>query len=224
VIVPVFNERATAAALLERVLAAPPAGKQILVVDDGSTDGTRDLLAAFVAQHPEVQLIFHDRNRGKGAAIRTAIPHATGRFTIVQDADLEYDPADFVRLLAAAEREGVRVVYGSRIRGGSRPSHWRFYIGGIALSWLASLLYWTRITDEPTCYKLIDTEVLKGLPLREDGFGFCPEVTALLLRRGERLVEVPISYAPRRISEGKKIRWHDGLEAIWILLKHRFTR
>ena len=224
VAVPVYNERATVVQLLDRVLAAPPADKQIIVVDDGSTDGTGELLDAFVAGHPEILFLRHERNRGKGAAIHTAIARAAGRFTIVQDADLEYDPAEYAKLLAAAEREGRRVVYGSRILGHSRPSHWRYYLGGRLVSWVASLLYWARITDEPTCYKLIETDLLRSLPLREEGFGFCPEVTALVRKRGERILEIPISYAPRRISEGKKIRWHDGLEALWILLKHRFRR
>ena len=224
VIVPVFNERATVIQSLERVLAAQPPDKQVLVVDDGSTDGTVEALEAFAAEHPDLTLLRHERNRGKGAAIRTAIPHATGRFTIIQDADLEYDPADYATLLDAAKHEGVRVVYGSRILGHSRPSHWRYYLGGRLVSLITSLLYRVKITDEPTCYKLFDTEVLRSLPLRQDGFGFCPEATALVLKRGERIVEVPISYAPRRIADGKKIRWHDGLKAIWILLKHRFTK
>ena len=224
VIVPLYNERATVAESLGRVLEAAPPDKQVIVVDDGSTDGSIEAVETFVVDHPDVTLLRHEANRGKGAAIRTAIRHAAGRYTIIQDADLEYDPADYAKLLAAAEREGVRVVYGSRIRGGSRPSHWRYYLGGRLVSLVTSLLYLTWITDEPTCYKLFDTELLKSLPLRVDGFGFCPEVTAQVLKRGERIVEVPISYAPRRIADGKKIRWHDGLDALWILLKQRFTR
>ena len=223
IIMPVFNEVETLEQIIDQVRAID-VDKEILVVDDGSTDGTRDILAEKIEILPDVQVYYHDKNQGKGAAIRTAIPHATGRFTIIQDADLEYDPADYAKLIDAADREAVRVVYGSRILGHSRPSHWRYYLGGRLVSLITSLLYGVKITDEPTCYKLFDTELLQALPLREDGFGFCPEATALVIRRGERIVELPIAYVPRRIADGKKIRWHDGLEAIWILLKLRFTK
>ena len=198
--------------------------KQVVVVDDGSKDGSRAKLECFAASHPEVELVFHEVNRGKGAAIRTGVARARGAYTIIQDADLEYDPNDFARLLAVARERGARVVYGSRILGGQAFSYRSFYWGGRLVSLVASILYWRRITDEPTCYKLFDTALLKSLPLRENGFGFCPEVTALVCRRGERIIEVPISYAPRSMKEGKKIRWTDGLEALWILLKHRFKR
>ena len=201
-----------------------PVTKQVVVVDDGSTDGTREELRRFAEAHPDVELAFHEANRGKGAAIRTGIARARGRHTIIQDADLEYAPSDYVPLLAAAAEHGVRVVYGSRILGGQPYSYRRFYWGGRLVSLAATLLYGRRITDEPTCYKLFDTALLQSLPLREDRFGFCPEVTALVCRRGERIVEVPIHYAPRSVAEGKKIRWQDGLEALWILLRHRFTR
>ncbi|MFP4057165.1 MAG: glycosyltransferase family 2 protein [Candidatus Brocadiia bacterium] len=223
VIVPVLNEAGTVGRLLERVVAVP-VPKQVVVVDDGSTDGSREAVAAFAAEHPEVELVCHEHNRGKGAAVRTALARARGRYTIVQDADLEYDPQDYPRLLDAARREGVRVVYGSRVLGRQPISYRRFYWGGRLLSLLASVLYGRRITDEATCYKLFETELLRDLPLREDGFGFCPEATALVCRRGERIVEVPIRYTPRSIAEGKKIRWVDGLRAIWLLVKLRFSR
>ncbi|HUT33372.1 MAG TPA: glycosyltransferase family 2 protein [Planctomycetota bacterium] len=209
--------------LLERVLAVPVT-KQVVVVDDGSKDGSRAALERFAQAHPEVELAFHEVNRGKGAAIRTGVGRARGAYTIIQDADLEYDPCDFERLLAVARERGARVVYGSRILARQPYSYRRYYWGGRLVSLVASLLYGQRITDEPTCYKLFETELLKSLPLREDGFGFCPEVTALVCRRGERIVEVPIHYAPRSKQEGKKIRWTDGIEAVWILLKHRFKR
>ncbi len=206
------------------MLAAPPAAKQVVVVDDGSRDGSRAELERFAQAHPEVELVFHKVNQGKGAAIHTGVAHARGAYTIIQDADLEYDPGDFAKLLAVARERGARVVYGSRILGGQPFSYRSFYWGGRLVSLVASVLYWQRITDEPTCYKLFDTALLKSLPLREKGFGFCPEATALVCRRGVRIVEVPIRYAPRSVKEGKKIRWTDGLEAIWILLKHRFKR
>lgn len=222
VIVPVYNEAATVAALLERVLATP-VRKQVVVVDDGSTDGSRGVLRRFADGHPEVKLLCHEANRGKGTAIRTAIPHALGRFTIVQDADLEYDPAEYRKLLDAAAEHGARVVYGSRILGSPNRSYRRYYWGGRLVSLVASVLYGQWITDEPTCYKLFDTALLKSLPLTEDGFGFCAEATALVRRLGERIVEMPISYRPRSIDEGKKIRWTDGLEAVWILARLRFA-
>jgi len=203
---------------------ATPVAKQVVVVDDGSRDGSRAVLESFVAAHPEVELLCHEANRGKGAAIRTGLARARGRYTIIQDADLEYDPSDYERLLAVAEEGGCRVVYGSRILARQPISYQRYYWGGRLLSWLASALYGQRITDEPTCYKLFATELLRSLPLREDGFGFCPEVTALVCRRGERIAEVPIRYAPRPMAEGKKIRWTDGLRAAWILLKLRLAR
>jgi len=223
VIVPVYNESGTVGELLERVLAAP-VSKEVLVVDDGSTDGSREVVQRFVSERPEVELLCHDGNRGKGAAVRTAIPRARGRYTIIQDADLEYDPAEYGKLLAAAAEHAARVVYGSRIRGSHSKSYQRYYWGGRLVSLVASILYGQWITDEPTCYKLFDTALLQSLPLREDGFGFCAEATALVCRLGERILEVPISYHPRSMAEGKKIRWTDGLAAVWLLLKHRFAR
>ena len=223
VIVPVYNEAETVAALLERVLAVE-LPMQVIVVDDGSTDGSRDIVARLAAEHPEVEHVCHEANSGKGAAVHTGIAHARGRWTIIQDADLEYDPAEFPRLIAAAEEHGVRVVYGSRILGSSNRSYRCYYWGGRLVSLVASILYGRWITDEPTCYKLFDTALLQGLRLRENGFGFCAEATAMVCRLGERIIEVPISYHPRSMEEGKKIRWTDGLEAVWILLRHRVAR
>lgn len=222
VIVPVYNEADTVVELLERVLAVE-LPMQIIAVDDGSTDGSRALIDQFAREHPEVELVCHGAKRGKGAAVRTAIPRARGRWTIIQDADLEYDPNEYGKLLAAAEEHGVRVVYGSRILGSPNRSYRRYYWGGRLVSLAASIIYGQWITDEPTCYKLFDTALLQSLPLREDGFGFCAEATAMVCRLGERIVEVPISYHPRSIEQGKKIRWTDGLAAVWILLKHRFA-
>lgn len=223
VIIPTYNEGETLEELLCRVVATGLA-HQIVVVDDGSTDGSEEIVTRFAERHPQVELIRHETNRGKGAAVRTGIARARGEYTIVQDADLEYDPADIAKLLAVAQEQGARVVYGSRILGGKARSSQRYYWGGRLVSLAASLLYGQRITDEPTCYKLFKTPLLKSLPLREDGFGFCAEATAMVCRLGERIVEVPISYQPRSMAEGKKIRWTDGLRAIWLLLKHRFRR
>ncbi len=204
-------------------LVAVPLSMQVIVVDDGSSDGSRDIVERFAAAHPGVELFCHEVNRGKGAAVRTGIAHARGTYTVVQDADLEYDPCDLVRLVETAEREGASVVYGSRVLAGMPHSCRRYYWGGRLVSLVASILYGQRITDEPTCYKLFRTELLRSLPLREEGFGFCAEATALVCRRGHRIVEVPITYAPRSIEQGKKIRWTDGFRAIWLLLKLRFA-
>lgn len=223
VIVPMYNEAATVGEVLER-LAALPLRVQIVVVDDGSTDGSRGIVERLAQGRPEVELVCHEANRGKGAAVRTGLARARGAYTVVQDADLEYDPGDLVRLVQAAQREGASVVYGSRIRGHSAASYRSFYWGGRLVSLVASILYGQWITDEPTCYKLFRTDLLRSLPLREDGFGFCAEATALVLRRGHRIREVPVSYHPRSFQQGKKIRWTDGVRAIWILLKHRFGK
>ncbi len=219
VIVPSYNEGATIAEVLRRVLATG-LRLEILVVDDGSTDDTAATVRRLAAAHPEIRLLSLPENRGKGAAVRRGIAEARGEYLVIQDADLEYDPQDLVRLLAVA-REGADIVYGSRIRGHNPASYSSFYWGGRLLSLITSALYGCWITDEPTCYKLFRAEVLADLPLQEDGFGFCPEVTAKVLRRGHRIAEVPISYRPRSMEQGKKIRWTDGLRAIWILARLR---
>jgi len=223
VIVPLYNEARTVEEALRRVLATG-LSMEIIVVDDGSTDGSPDVAEQFAASRPNVILLRHETNRGKGAAVRTGIARARGQYTIVQDADLEYDPNDIAKLLATAEEKGLHVVYGSRILARMPCVYQRYYWGGRLVSLAATILYGQRITDEPTCYKLFDTPLLQSLPLREDGFGFCAEATAMVCRLGKRIVEVPISYAPRSMAEGKKIRWTDGLRAIWLLLKHRFRK
>ena len=217
---PVFNEERTAAEMIRRVRDVP-LDIELIVVDDGSTDAT----PAVLARTPGIdRLLVHPKNRGKGAAIRTGLAHATGDTVVVQDADLEYDPQDFLPMIEAMEKENTRVVYGSRILGHNPMSRPSFYFGGRLLSILTNVLYGTRITDEPTCYKMFRREVVEGLDLRCEGFEFCPEVTAKVARKGYRIVEVPIRYAPRDIREGKKIRWRDGLTAIQTLVRLRFRR
>ena len=217
VIIPVYNEERTLAEILRKVHAAGV--HEILAVDDGSTDGSWAALQEASAAMPELKLLRHEANRGKGAAIRTALAVATGDAVIIQDADLEYDPAEYPTLLQPVESGRADVVYGSRILGGNPASYRRYYWGGRFLSFATNLLFGSRITDQHTCYKLFRTDLLRSLPLRENGFGFCAEATALLLKRGARLVEVPVSYRPRSIGEGKKIRWHDGLRALWIVAR-----
>lgn len=220
VLMPVFNERATIDEILRRVIAAPYT-KQIVVVDDGSTDGTRDLLAKW-DRRDGVEVHLHARNRGKGAAVRTALEYATAPFTIVQDADLEYDPAEYPRLIEPLMIGRARVVYGSRYTNISNVLPWtRFRLGVHVLNSLVRVLYAARLTDEATCYKAFDTSLLKSLKLRCERFEFCPEVTAKLLKRGHRILEVPISFHYRTVAQGKKIGMKDGIEAIWTLLKFR---
>jgi len=220
VIVPVYNEAATIGPLLDRVLASPVVG-EVVVVNDGSTDGTSEALEA-LAQCSRVKVVSHERNRGKGAAIRTGIRHVTGDFVIVQDADLEYDPTDYEGILRVLEDPSVSVVYGSRRLMTSNPmSSLSFFLGGVTLTWIANLLYGTRITDEPTCYKAFRTDLLKSLPLQCEGFEFCPEVTALVARRGIRISEVPIHYYPRGTADGKKIRARHWFEAVGVLVRLR---
>lgn len=218
VIIPVYNEKETILALLERVRAVE-IPKQIILVDDGSSDGTREILGQL--DLPGVLVIMHDRNRGKGAAIRTALSQVRGRMVIIQDADLEYDPQDYHLLVQTLERSGGPVVYGSRLLRRNPISSPMFYLGGRTVTFFTNLLFGSRLTDVPTCYKLFTRELITSLPLRCEAFEFCPEVTALILRRGINIPEVPISYHPRSTAEGKKIGVVDGVQAIWTLLRLR---
>ena len=219
---PVYNERATLEALLLRVLAVP-VDKEVVVVDDGSRDGTRELLAELATRLP-IRALLHERNRGKGAAIRTALAEARGEIVIIQDADLEYDPEDYPRLIAPIVRGETNVVYGSRYLSHENPlplTH--FKVAVLLLNAMANLLYGTRLTDEATCYKVFRASLLKSLPLDCVRFEFCPEVTARVAKRGERILEIPIRYHYRTREQGKKIGWRDGFEAIWTLLRYRFS-
>jgi len=220
--VPVYNERATLEALLLRVLAVP-VDKEVVVVDDGSRDGTREVLAELATRLP-IRALLHERNRGKGAAIRTALAEARGEIVIIQDADLEYDPEDYPRLIAPIVRGETNVVYGSRYLSHENPlplTH--FKVAVLLLNAMANLLYGTRLTDEATCYKVFRASLLKSLPLDCVRFEFCPEVTARVAKRGERILEIPIRYHYRTREQGKKIGWRDGFEAIWTLLRYRFS-
>jgi glycosyltransferase involved in cell wall biosynthesis len=215
-----YNEEKTLHQIFTKVRQAP-IEKEIIIVDDGSTDGTRTLLKKY-EQTDNVKVIYQDKNYGKGAAIRAAISLVAGDITIIQDADLEYDPEDYLKLIEPFRAGVVKVVYGSRfLNKQNRHSYRRFYLGGVFLSLLTNLLYFQRLTDESTCYKVFDSRLLKSINLKCKGFEFCPEVTAKVAKRGILIKEIPISYYPRSIQEGKKISWRDGLKAIWILLKYR---
>ncbi|MCM8816741.1 MAG: glycosyltransferase family 2 protein [Candidatus Omnitrophica bacterium] len=221
IIIPVYNEKSTIKSLVDKVLDVP-LEKEIIIVDDGSTDGTRDILKKLAEEKNNIKVLFQPQNKGKGYAIRKAIPEITGDVVVIQDADLEYDPMDFLKLLKLIEEGKADVVYGSRILGKNPKSSFSFYIGGKFLSFLTNILYGTSITDEPTCYKMFRSNIIKSINLRCKGFEFCPEITAKIAKKGIKIVEVPIKYNPRTKKEGKKIRWKDGLVAIWTLIKNRF--
>jgi dolichol-phosphate mannosyltransferase len=222
VIVPVYNEAAHVDELL-RAIHASPVKKEIIIVDDGSTDGTREKLRSMPLAD-DVTVVFHERNYGKGAAVRTALRYARGEYVLIQDSDLEYDPQDYPALLRPLEDEErqANVVYGVRP---DRPERGlRFFLGAKLLTHLTNLLYGAGIHDEATCYKVFRRSVIEQITLECRRFEFCPEVTAKLSRMGEIISEVPIAYAPRSAGEGKKIRHSDGWLAIWTLLRHRFSR
>jgi glycosyltransferase involved in cell wall biosynthesis len=218
VIVPVYNEAAHLDELL-RAVHASPVKKQIILVDDGSTDGTREKLQS-LPPIDDLTVVFHGKNYGKGAAIRTALAYARGEYVLIQDSDLEYDPEDYPRLLRPLEAGEANVVYGVRP---DRPERGlRFFLGAKLLTHLTNLLFRAGIHDEATCYKVIRRSLLSQLHLQCRRFEFCPEVTAKLCRMGEKIAEVPISYQPRSAVEGKKIRHSDGWLAIWTLIRYRF--
>ena len=222
VIVPVFNERNTVAEVIRRMRTVElPLDREILIVDDGSDDGTRHVLSQ--VGDSTVRVLLHDHNRGKGAAIRTALGHVRGDLVLIQDADLEYDPEDWPKLLAPAMKGRASVVYGSRFTGERRNMLILHWIGNRFLSLLTNLLYNSTLSDMETCYKLFDRKVLDGITLHAERFEFEPEVTAKVLRQGIRIYEVPISYTGRELYEGKKITWRDGFSALRTLIKYRFV-
>jgi glycosyltransferase involved in cell wall biosynthesis len=223
VVVPVFNERTTVVEIMRRMRTVElPIDREFVIVDDGSSDGTQQVLSQL--GDSTVKVVKHTANRGKGAAIRTGLEHVTGDLVLIQDADLEYDPEDWPKLLAPVFRGKATVVYGSRFTGERRnmlPVHW---MGNRLLSLTTNLLYNTTLSDMETCYKLFDRRVLDGITIRSDRFDFEPEVTAKVLRQGVRIYEVPISYTGREVDEGKKITWRDGFAALYALVKFRFVR
>ena len=220
VIVPVYDERNTVVEIVRRMRAVDISlEREFVLVDDGSTDGTREVLRQLADS--TVRVVYHEKNQGKGAAIRSGLEHVTGELVLIQDADLEYDPDDWPKLLAPVLRGRAQVVYGSRFTGERRNMLFLHWIGNRFLSLVTNVLYNTTLSDMETCYKLFDRRVLAGIKLRSSRFDFEPEVTAKVLKQGIRIYEVPISYAGREFHEGKKITWRDGLVALWTLVKYR---
>ncbi|AIJ04902.1 glycosyl transferase family protein [Methanocaldococcus bathoardescens] len=228
IIIPAYNEEKTIQKILKKVLDVElPLEKEIIVVNDGSTDKTKEIVEEFKKNHPNGNIkLLNKKNGGKGSALKVGIKHSTGDIIIIQDADLEYDPNDYPKLIKPILEGKAKVVYGSRLRKiGNKFSHLSFLIGGLGITLITNLLYFTFLTDEPTCYKVFHKE-LKDILINAEGnkFDWEPEVTAKILRRGYKIYEVPISYYPRTLKEGKKIRWRDGVDAILTLLKWRFKK
>lgn len=223
IVIPVYNEKDTFLDLLSRVEAVKDIDREIVIVEDGSTDGTIEMLKDLQGKRSDLKIIFHEVNQGKGAALRTGFQHTTGDYVIVQDADLEYDPQEYHKLLRALKEEEVDVVYGSRFSGNYKDMSNLHYFGNKLLTLLTNLFYGVMLTDMETCYKLLPGDFVRNIKIRSNRFNFEPEITAKILKSGMRIVEVPISYKGRSFSEGKKITWRDGFVALWTLIKFRFV-
>ncbi|MBN2169052.1 MAG: glycosyltransferase family 2 protein [Actinobacteria bacterium] len=225
VIMPVHNEEATIDEVIRQVRSVDLGDDEmeIVIVDDASTDGTGGKLEALMGE-PGIIFARHEENRGKGAAIRTGLDNVTGNLVVIQDADLEYDPNDYPRLIQPILDGEADFVYGSRFRGSIKNMAFPNKMANKILSWTTTLLFFRRVTDEATCYKVFPTAMLRSFDLQCERFEFCPEVTAKALRRGYKIAEVPIDYNARTVEAGKKIRATDGLEALWTLVRFRFKR
>lgn len=220
ILMPVYNEEAHVADVLKQTLAVDyPCEIELIVVDDGSRDGTADVLTRI--DDPQIRVITHPRNRGKGAAIRTAVAHAEGDYLVILDADLEYDPQDIPKLLSPVLDGRARVVYGNRVFGSHSAYSFWYVVGNKAITTAANMMFNSYIGDLETCFKLMPVALYRSLDIRSQGFGMEAEVTAKLLRRRIRPYEVPISYRARSRTEGKKITWRDGVEALWVLGRER---
>lgn len=223
VLIPVYNEVETLNDLIGRVQAVP-VDKELIMVDDCSTDGTRDLLKrTFGEGKGNVKVFYHEKNGGKGSAIRTALSHATGDYCIIQDADLEYNPEEYTLLLGYIAKNNVPVVYGSRFLKTWRSTTLPHYLVNAFFTGMTNVLFGCRLTDMETCYKMVRTDIFKSLDLKADKFELEPEITVKLLRKGCKISEVPISYRGRSYHEGKKIGWKDAIHTFWVLIKYRFS-
>ncbi|MFH1832972.1 MAG: glycosyltransferase family 2 protein [Candidatus Levyibacteriota bacterium] len=232
IIIPVYNEEGTVAEILKRVTALniPGVNKEVIITDDGSTDATASIISNLKSQISNLKIIYHKKNQGKGAAVRTGIKHASGDYILIQDADLEYNPKDIIRLLIPVKDKIAQVVYGTRLnrmpnftRDEREPRFLLHYLGNKALSFITSLLYGQWITDMETCYKLFPKKSLEKIKLNSKSFDFEPEITAKLLKNGYKILEIPITTNPRGYKEGKKLNtFRDGSIALWTLMKYRF--
>lgn len=224
IVIPIHNEIRLLEKVLQRVRAVDYAPRELILVDDGSTDGTTDYLREQEEAKPDTRVFYHPKNRGKGAAIRTGLEAATGDIVIIQDADMEYDPNEIPAVIAPILRGETKVAYGSRFMGEVKRMRLPNRVANWLLATLVSLLYGQRVTDEATAYKAFTREVIEDTHLECEGFEFCPEVTAKVLRQGYHIVETPVTFTARTVTEGKKIGWRDFFIALRVLLKWRFAR
>lgn len=226
IIIPVFNEQNSIGEILKRVNNARIFNleKEIIVVDDGSTDNSKIKIqnAKLQFKIENLEILSHQRNMGKGAAIKTALNYVSGDYILIQDADLEYNPNDYQKLLEPIIKDGTKIVYGSRNLGHSRRGYFLNFLGGKFLTFLMNLFFGGSLSDINTCYKVFKTDILKNLKIKSSRFNFCEEVTARALMAGYKIIEVPISYSPRKISEGKKLRWTDGARGLLTIIKLKF--
>ncbi len=226
IVIPIFNEVSTVEQIIEKVCSVSlPVERELVLVDDYSTDGTRDILAKLEGAHPDWHVCYHEENQGKGAALKTGFAAATGDMVVIQDADLEYDPRDYVALLGPIMDGHADVVYGSRFLGGGphRVVFFWHYLGNRFLTTLSNMMTDINLTDMEVCYKMFRREVLQSISIKEPRFGFEVEITAKVSRGKWRIYEVPISYYGRSYAEGKKITWRDGVHALWCVFKYRFV-
>lgn len=220
---PVYNEVGTFMEITEKILKLG-ISKEIIVVDDGSVDGTKELIHHKYNNYPGIKVVQHSRNLGKGAAVRAALDNAAGEYSIIQDADLEYNPEDYIIMIEAAKKQSSGAVYGSRfLKTWQVTSLWHYSVNKI-LTMITNLLFGSNLTDMETCYKLIRTGIFKNLGLESSRFDIEAEITAKLLKKAVKITEVPISYKGRSFHEGKKITWKDGVMTLWVLFKYRFLR
>ncbi|MBU0535011.1 glycosyltransferase family 2 protein [Patescibacteria group bacterium] len=223
VVIPVYNEKNTIEQLVNLVRSVDGVDLEIVIVDDASSDGSVEILKNLEKKYPDMKVIYKTANKGKGDTLKVGFAHTSGEYVIVQDADLEYDPQDYKKLLRTLEENNADVVYGSRFSGSYEKMTTLHYFGNKILTLATNILFGVKLTDMETCYKLMPGDFVRKLNIKSEGFEFEPEITAKILKSGLRIKEVPINYKGRSFGEGKKITWRDGIKAVWSLIKFRFT-